>query len=115
MVNASFILFRGVGVYTLQDTPDAGSGGDCYFSPAAEHTVPQLLVMAQALRKTLLVCSLATPLGNSLDRQTYNSSDSINTLFIMLNSSLFAFMLALKHPSSRVPFVESPMIYKSSS
>ena len=44
-------------MYTLQDTPDAGSGGDYHFSPAAEHTVPQLLVMAQALRTTLLVCT----------------------------------------------------------
>ena len=57
VVNASFILFRGVEVYTLQETPDADSGGDYHFSPAAEHTVPQLLVMAQALRTTLLVCS----------------------------------------------------------
>ena len=46
VVNASFILFRGVGVHTLQDTPDASSGGDYHFSPTAEHTVPQLLVMA---------------------------------------------------------------------
>ena len=36
--------------------------------------------------------------GDSLDRQTYNSSDSINTLFIMLNSSPFCIHSCIKTP-----------------